>query len=435
MWPFRKREEKRDWDSPGWNPVIPFTSGGPAHPSAVAVGMDAGLRLIPVYACVRVLADAVASLPLHVYVKDGNGRQRYNGPTLFDKPASTGTTYDWLHQCMTSLCLDGNAFGWVSSRDGLGFPATIDWLDPAQVWIDEKDTGGLPNPLRAQYLYRGREIPREDMLHVRAFSVAGRARGISPLKQFAVTIGAGAAMGEYAKAWFDAGGFPPGVFKNSTQVIDAEQSAEVKHQLTAAIRRREPLVLGSDWTYETVRVPPSEAQFVEALRLNATQVAAVYGVPAWKVGGSAGDSMTYKNIEQDQISFITDTLRPWLRRLELAFFDVLPARRYVAFNADALLKLDIKSKWETYAIQRTMGARSIDSILEQEDMEPLPGGVGAENVPLSMLDAYARAGAVAPRSMAGDLVALDVQAGAKADVPLPADSIPRPRIVGSGDAA
>src|SRR6266852_503087 len=109
----------RPWDSP-W---VSFSTGGPVHPSRSLYGVDEGLRLTPLYACVRLIAEYIASLPLKVYIKTpGGGQKRWDGPSIFDDPAPGVNIMDWLYECLTSLLLHGNAWGYILSRDGYGFP-------------------------------------------------------------------------------------------------------------------------------------------------------------------------------------------------------------------------------------------------------------------------------------------------------------------------
>lgn len=406
------------------NPAIPFGSGGPAHPSQVEMGVDAALRLAPVYAAARVLADNVASLPLQVYMPDtpGGSARRYTGPTIFNStpdtppmghgPSVTGTMYDWVFQCMTSLVLEGNAFGFIATRDAYGYPTTIEWMAPHLVYVDEGLTGGMPNPLRAEYYFEGRHVPKEDMFHIRAFSVPGRCRGISPLRSFASLITQGRLMQQYGADWFDNGGFPPGVMKNSTQEVSDEQSAEIKSRLVAAIRRHQPLVIGADWEYAPITVPPSEAQFVESTRLNATQIAAIYGIPPYRIGGTRGDSLTYSNVESEQISFLGETLRPWLVRLEDAFYGLLPGNRYCRFNADAMIRTDMKTRHEIYQIDRNIGLLDLDEIRQIEDRPDLPDGKGKDSIPLLISSDVARSGKAIPSIFENDITVLEVPAGA-----------------------
>ena len=114
----------RPWEDPYWK----FSQGGPVHPTRAFYGVDQALGLPALYSCVRLLAESLASLPIKIYTRgqSGYGRpSRYNGPSIFDKPSADGTLYDWLYECMTSLLLQGNAWGLITRRDGYGYPTNI----------------------------------------------------------------------------------------------------------------------------------------------------------------------------------------------------------------------------------------------------------------------------------------------------------------------
>jgi len=377
-----------------------FSAGGPVHPTRQIFGQDRALGLPALYSAVRLLAEDCAALPLKLYIKAGPGDTRthkYTGPSIFDKPSSDGTIFDWLFTCMTSLLLQGNAWGYITSRDGYGLPQGIEWLPPEDVSV-QRDEMQPWNPVRTRIYAYGRLMDRQDLFHIKAFSLAGRVEGISPLLAFALTILSGLEAERYGTDWYAAGGFPPGTFQNTELEISEEQSAEIRSILTAALRNRQPLVYGRDWDYKPVVVPPSEAQFIDALRMNATQIASVYGLPPDRIGGTRAESLTYSTVEQSTLQVI-EALRPWLVRLETAFFEILPANRYCRFNSDALLKTDLKTRTEIYDLQRKMGMRNVDEIRDTEDMEPLPGGQGNENVPLDVMVAMARSIRAVPNSM------------------------------------
>jgi HK97 family phage portal protein len=131
------------------------------------------------------------------------------------------------------------------------------------------------------------------------------------------------------------------------------------------------------------QVPPEEAQFVETMKMTTNQIAAVYGIPPEMIGGESGSSMTYANVEQQQINFVMFTLRPWLVRLETAFSALLPDRQYVKFNSDALIRADLKTRWEVNQIRVNMGAANVDEIRAQEDEPPLPNGQGQKYGPVA----------------------------------------------------
>jgi HK97 family phage portal protein len=332
----------------------------------------------------------VASLPLQQYRKVGGGKPvKLATSPLLDNPSAYGTIYDWLHQAMVSLVLHGNAWGFITGRDGYGYPTSIEWLPPERVTVQDDEQQPW-NPMRAKVYFYGRVMSRDEIFHIRAFSVPGKLAGLSPLQLFISLIGSGQDALEYGASWYRAGGWPPGTFQNSETEVEPDQADEIRRRLTNSIKRREPLVYGRDWDYKPVSVPPSEAQFIEAMQLNATQIAAILGLPPERIGGKRGDSLTYSTTEMESISLITDTLRPWLVRIETALFDILPVNQYVRFNSDAMLKVTTEERHKIYQLDRDIGLKTVNEIRDLEELEPLAAGIGTDPLPLQVLVAMAR---------------------------------------------
>lgn len=343
---------------------VPWSVGDALTPTAAT--QERALRMGPVFSAVRLIADTVSTLPLKPYRKAGDERQPMTGlPALFRDLDDRGELVTWLKRCVTSLMLRGNAYGLVTSRDGLGYPTVIQWLDPSDVSCNDV------NPWAPVWYWRGRVVPPEDLLHIPWFVVAGKVQGLSPIEAYAVTTSTGLQAQEYGEAWFRAGGVPPGTFKNSAKSVTPEEARQVKGRLVAAIRSREPIVYGSDWDYNPITVPPEQAQFIETMRMSATQIAAIYGLPPEYVGGNSGDSLTYSTVEQNQIR-LNQALRPLLVLLEDAFSSVLPVRQHVRFNADATARADLKTRYEAYEIAQRIGLLTLDEIRALEDLPPLP---------------------------------------------------------------
>lgn len=154
-----------------------------------------------------------------------------------------------------------------------------------------------------------------------------------------------------------------------------------------------------------VTVPPSEAQFIDSMQLNATQIAAILNLPPDRLGGKKGDSLSYAN-QQDSTLQILEALRPWLVRLEHAFSDLLPRNRFVRFYTDALLKTDLKTRVQIYETQRNIGLRTVDEIRELEDLPPFPGQVGNESMPLQLMTALGQRAGALPKSMQDQVIFL-----------------------------
>jgi HK97 family phage portal protein len=381
----------RPWDSVH----VPFDTGGPLHPSrqGPTTGTDGALALQPVYSCVRWLAESVGKTPVRQYRDTGDRKVKMPLGSFLRSPSAYLRPFDWKVIGMTSVLLHGMGYGLVTARDGYGYTTSAEWLDPVLVnVIDSKPF----NPLKAQFFYAGRPVAREDLFIIRGLSVPGRTEAISPIRHFQAYIEAGHSALEYGNGWYRSGGFPPGTFKNANYEVDDEQSDKIKGRLVRAIRRHEPLVYGADWDFNPLTVPPNEAQFIESMQLNATQIASIYGVMPRRAGGVHGDSQTYSNQEIDAISEITDSLDPWLVRFEEAFTEALPQPQVAEFDRDARIRHDIRTRYDVYRVARDIGVLNVDEVRQLEDREPLPEPRtaedydGADYTPLTIQVAAAR---------------------------------------------
>jgi HK97 family phage portal protein len=347
---------------------LPWIQGGS---SPTAVSADRALSLIPLFASVRILADTIASLPIQTFLKLGLRREPQSFvPDLLFKPSARDNLFEWLHKLVVSLALRGNAYGLIVTRDGFGYPTTIEWFNPDDVHVDDQV------PAAPKYYWRGRQVPNEDMVHIPWFVLPGHVKGLSPMAAFASTIGVGLAATEYGKRWFDGGGVPPSTMKNTMATLDTEKAAEIRDRTAAAISSGKPLVFGKDWDFNAISINPSEAQFIETIQMNATQIAAIFGVPPEMVGGKSGGSLTYNSPEQNTIYLATVTLRPWLVRIEDRLTALLPpGNLFAKFNVDAMIRTDLKTRYEAHAIalDPVTGWMTQDEVRALEERAPLTG--------------------------------------------------------------
>jgi HK97 family phage portal protein len=365
---------------------VPWSVGPPLYPAG-AVTFDRAASFGAVFGAWRYLADQIATLPLHAYRDLGDRRQRLGSlPQLFQQPAAQGTLVDWLYRAVIAMASRGNAVGLVTSRDGFGFPTGIEWTDPDDWRVDdEPPNGSLARPV---WWLDGRHVPTENVVHIPWFPVPGRIWGLSPMGAYAAIVQTALGAQDYSRDWFTAGGTPVGTYQNTVKsVVDQTEAEAVKARLVKAIRTHEPVVFGKDWTYTApTSIAPGEAQFVESQRLGATQIAAIYGVPPEKIGGEAGGALTYNTVELNMIAAQQEAVRPWVTKLEAAFFKLLPERQYVRFGMDAVIRTDLKTRMEIAEIARRIGYRNIDELRELDDLEPLPNGQGATYTPLPLLE-------------------------------------------------
>lgn len=345
---------------------VPWNVGAPLRQT---VNQEKALGLTPVFAANRHITDFCSTLPLKGYRKIGEDRvPMVNLPPLFANLEADGRLVPWLCQMFSSLALRGNAVGLIVNIDGRGLPGQVEWVSMDKVNVDDSTGVG-------QWFIDGRRVSRLDIVHIPWITVPGRTLGLSPIEYYAATINAGVSAQSFGNDWFAGGGFPPSVFRNTEKTIPDGAAQRIRARLTQSIRRHEPLVTGKDWEYTPVTIPPEQAQFIESQKLSANQVAAIYGIEPDEIGGEAANSLTYTNEESRQIKRCSN-MRPYLVRAERAFFSWLPERQYLRFNTDAVIRADLKTRWEVHQIKHTIGAANVDEIRATEDESPLPDGKG-----------------------------------------------------------
>ena len=384
-------EEQRTFT--GW----PWDTGGP--PPYIAVGAERALSLVPVFGACRVLGDNIASLTPALYTVDRDDVwSKISTPSLFVNPSVNGTLFDWLQRAVHSMCLWGDAVGYVTQRNWYGFPTMVEWLNPEQVSCMDGSSGQSPydasgsftsdtigsgsymNPL---WYWRGRQIDRQDIVHIPWFTLPYKVRGLSPIGAYQTIANVGLGAQDYASAWFLNGGVPPGTLKNSNQKISKEDADIMTARITSRLQQRKPLVLGSDWEYTPIGVNPNEARFIETAQLTANHLAVIYGLPAEMLGGQTGGSLTYNTVSMNALNFLTFSLRPWLVRLEAVLSNLFPRGTFVKFVTDELLRMDQVTKAQVD--QMSLGYypppwRSHDEVRRSNDLPPV-GGAASELVP------------------------------------------------------
>lgn len=358
-------------------PVIPPYPGWDGGGTTVRTKEQA-LAVSTVWACVGQIANSVALMALETFSGSGDYPVKIPNPPIVAAPSAGMTQADFLHQVMVSLLLRGNAYAHIAARDARMRPSALVLLDPDTV---------NPRMVDGQITYwvRGQQIPTVDVWHIRGMTLPGSLIGLSPIAYGAAQMGVELSAVKFAKDFFDGGGIPKAVL-TSDMDISQEQSKTLKERLMAATRNREPIVFGSGVTYQAISLKPDEAQFIATQQNAVSVVSRFFFMPPEMVGGSSGSSMTYANREQRAIDYATYTVSPWLKRLEDAYFPMLPAPHYVSFNEANLLRTDAETQAKvrvTYVAGKVMPP---SRILKQMNEPPLTDAekVELELVPLTV---------------------------------------------------
>jgi HK97 family phage portal protein len=353
--------EQRQWAP---EPIIPpfpgvsMTGGG--SPS-----IDAALRVSAVWACIRLVADTVSMMELHAYTMKDGVRVPIPDPPLIVRPSADATTPEWVYMLVASMMLRGNAIGRHVRRDSMQFPVQTELLNPDSVNIrPDSQTGALV------YSTKGGVIPREDVFHVRAYRMPGSSVGLSPIQYAALAINREAAIQQFAYGYFNDAPHPQAVI-TSDQPIDDTQARTLKERILAKVVGREPLILGAGTKYQTLSVSPEESQFLATQKLGVAEIARIYGVPPEMIAAEAGNSMTYANVEQRGIDFLTYSIQPWLTRIETALSDILPGHKHVRFDTSVLTRTDMHTRITSTAIGIASHQLTPDEARALDDRPPL----------------------------------------------------------------
>lgn len=341
--------------------------------NGVPVTADAAAGVVAFGAAVHMQASIVAMLPVDCFTGRGENQRPAVRPALLTDPGGRGYGWgDWLYQAMVSGGFRGNAVGRVVERDGNGIPSTIVLADMDTVNVDRDRSG-------AAVVWRigNEEVDRRDVWHLRRYPRAGQILGMSPIQQYASTLGLALSSERFGADWFTEGAHPSGIL-TTDQSVPQDAAAAIKKRFMEAVRgNREPAVLGQGVKYAPIQISPEESQFLATQQFSAAQAARIVGAGFAEILGYAvGDSMTYKNIEQTGIHLLTYAIDPWLTRLEESLSALLPRPQFVKFNRAALLRTDLVTRYTAYrtALGPSEPFTTVNEVRALEDAPPVAWG-------------------------------------------------------------
>jgi HK97 family phage portal protein len=336
-----------------------------------SVDEGTAMRHSAVWACVRLIAGVGSTLPLDQYrTVDGQQLPSPLAQVLAD-PSTDVSPSVWRYQMWSSLLLAGNAYGLITEFTASGFPRRIEILSPGSVtWHDEN--GRWVTKLENQPIERW---PAGRLWHAPMFAAPGQPFGLSPIGFAAKSINSGLAAEDFGGEFFTGGGHPSSIIY-SEQQLTADQAEGVKEKFVDATRGREPAVFGSGLKHEQIQVNPTDSQFLDTQRFTVEQIARIYGVFPEMIGAAtSGSSVTYANREQRAADWLTYGLVPYLVPVEESLSALIPRPQRVKANVSAVLRSDLKSRYESYEIAARIGTLSGTPLLstnEMRDLEDLP---------------------------------------------------------------
>jgi len=383
-WLFRSRDKPTNsYHFSGW----PFLFGKSA--AGKCVNEFTAMQTTAVYACVRILAESIAGLPLHVYEYRGNGKERVPRHPLYfllhDSPNPEMTSFIFRETAMIHLLLWGNFFGQII-RDGMRRVVGLYPLLPNRMSVDRDEHGEIvytytPLSDSKPNLKSGRSIKlrREDVLHIPGLGFDGLV-GYSPIAMARNAIGMTLACEEYGSAFFVNGARPSGILKHPGVLKDPSKLRESWQAVYGGTANTgKVVVLEEGLDFQQISIPPEEAQFLETRKFQIDEIARLYRVPPHMIGDL--EKSSFNNIEQQSLEYVKYTLNPWVVRWEQSLQKalLLPSeqkRYFIKFNVDGLLRGDYQSRMQGYSIGRQNGWLSANDIREMENMNPIPDEEG-----------------------------------------------------------
>ncbi|WP_158738633.1 phage portal protein [Alteribacillus sp. YIM 98480] len=364
--------------------------------TGVNVNEMKAMQSTAVFGCVRVISETLGSLSFPVYRRlNPRGKERARDHHLYDmlqnRPNNEMTAFTFRETMTAHLCLWGNAYAEIE-YDGAGRPRALWPLLPNQTW-PERD------PRTKEIFYHvtlpdGRYIKMDKarVLHIPGLSMNGLT-GLSPIGMAREAVGLALATEEFGANFFENGTNVGAVAEHPGKL--SEQGAKnlrdsVNATYSGLGKSHRLMLLEEGMKFQKIGIPPNDAQFLETRKFQKNEIASVFRVPPHMLADL--ERATFSNIEHQSIEFVTHTMGPWLKRWEQTINTKLFGRDgrkhyFAEFLVDALLRGDIKTRYEAYAVGRQNGWLSANDILEMENKNPIGEQGDVYLVPLNMVPA------------------------------------------------
>lgn len=382
---FKSRDKpKNSYDSPSYTYFFGRANSGKRVTDRTA------LQHIAVYACVRVLSEAIAQLPLHVYQYTDNGKERVPQHPLYfllhDQPNPEMTSFVFRETLMSHLLIYGNAFAQII-RNGRGDVIGLYPLMPDKMKAQRDDKN------RLIYIYSRYDeqnpnfkeqgdivLYADEVLHIPGLGYDGLV-GYSPIAMAKNAIGLAVACDEYGASFFGNNANPSGVLEHPGVLKNPEKLRDAWHRAYGGRNAHKVAVLEEGVKFTPISIPNNEAQFLETRKFQIEEIARLYRVPLHMIGDL--DHATFSNVEHLSLDFVKYSLDPWIVRWEQGLMKALlsdseKGQYFIKFNVDGLLRGDYASRMQGYATARQNGWMSANDIRELENMNMIPAEEGGD---------------------------------------------------------
>jgi len=360
--------------------------------SDVNVNERTAMQTAAVYACIRVLSEAIASLPLQLYKYNGKGAVVADDHPLYDVlhsvPNAEMTSFVFRETLMSHLLLYGNAYAQII-RDSTGQIKELYPLLPDKMDVSRNEAGEIyytywreKDEANSEDKGSGVTLRYDEVLHIPGLSFDGLT-GYSPIALAKNVIGMAIATEDYGAAFFRNGATPGGILEHPGS-LNKEAPEEIRNTwegLFVGKGAHRIAVLEDGMKFHVVGIPPDQAQFLETRRYQLNEIARIFRVPPHMIGDL--ERSTFSNIEQQSLEFLKYSVDPWLKRWEQQMEKTLltPAERKtheIRFNVDGLLRGDYMTRMRGFAIARQNGWMSANEIRSLDRQMPIAEEFGGD---------------------------------------------------------
>jgi len=373
--------------------LVDWFAGGSIDTNAgPIVTVSTAMRMIAVYSCIDILSRTVGSLPLYLYRRlDGGGKELARKHPLFGlmrrQPNSEMTAMRYRTTLQGHLASWGNAYSYIDWA-GNGYPKAVWPIRP-----DRIDVQRVKGELVYRYypgsddrkLIEGFIVPRDCILHIPGFGFDG-VMGYSPLSLAREAIGLGMAAEEFGARYFGTGTHPSLVIEHPGQLKNRKAFREATEDVYGGLGKSHRIMVIEDGMKATpIAIKPQDSQFLETRKFQISEICRLFHVPPHMLADVEKSTSWGKGIEEQNIGFITHTMRPWfvLWEEELGRVLLLESEKdeyFFEFDLMALLRGDAVKRWTAYIMGKRNGILNADEIRGWENLNPIPGGLGQEYI-------------------------------------------------------
>lgn len=361
--------------------------------SGIVINQDTALSQAAVARSVKLLAESIAQMPCDVYKRNGDEREKAPEHPLYDllkyQPNQKDSAFEYFERGQGFLGLNGNHLAIIERNPNYSVKELIPVHRDKVVIL--KGSDGLPYYKIPEW--DNKVLTMRDIHHVKGFSLDGY-QGLSPIQTNADTIGLALAVDEHAASSHNNGAVLSGVITRPKEAGTIGQDAinnivsTFKERHSGVRNKFGVAMLQEGMDYKQMAMTHEQAQLIESRKLSVADISRLYGIPLALLNETAGES--YKSVEQNTLNYLTFALMPWIRRWESAMHrDLLqPSERkkyFIEFNFSGLIRGDIKTRYDAYAIARQWGWLSLNDIRRLENLPPVTGG-DVYLTPLNMVD-------------------------------------------------